>query len=84
MNEAAPAHAQAVVIGGGIVGTSVAYHLTKRGWRDVVLVERAELISGTTWHAAGLMMQVQYALWEAKQAKLPEQIHVERLALKAA
>ena len=59
MDDTVPAHAQAVVIGGGILGTSVAYHLTKRGWRDVVLVERAELTSGTTWHAAGLMMQVQ-------------------------
>jgi len=59
MADPVPAHAQAVVIGGGILGTSVAYHLTKRGWRDVVLVERAELTSGTTWHAAGLMMQVQ-------------------------
>jgi 4-methylaminobutanoate oxidase (formaldehyde-forming) len=59
MTEGAPAQAQAVVIGGGIVGASVAYHLTKRGWRDVVLVEQADLTAGTTWHAAGLMMQVQ-------------------------
>jgi dimethylglycine dehydrogenase len=48
-------HAQVVVIGGGVVGASVAYHLTKGGWRDVVLVERAELTSGSTWHAAGGM-----------------------------
>ena len=47
--------AQVVVIGGGVVGASVAYHLTKGGWRDVVLVERAELTSGSTWHAAGGM-----------------------------
>jgi dimethylglycine dehydrogenase len=46
-------HAQAVVIGGGVVGCSVLYHLTKAGWTDVVLVERAELTSGSTWHAAG-------------------------------
>lgn len=46
---------QVVVIGGGVVGASVAYHLTKGGWRDVVLVERAELTSGSTWHAAGGM-----------------------------
>jgi 4-methylaminobutanoate oxidase (formaldehyde-forming) len=59
MTEPLPTHARAVVIGGGIVGTSVAYHLTRRGWRDVVLLERAELTSGTTWHAAGLLMQVQ-------------------------
>lgn len=46
-------HAQAVIIGGGVVGCSVLYHLTKLGWKDVVLVERAELTSGSTWHAAG-------------------------------
>lgn len=45
-------HAQVVVIGGGVVGASVLYHLTKLGWTDVVLVERAELTAGSTWHAA--------------------------------
>ena len=48
-------HAQVVVIGGGVVGASVAYHLTKGGWKDVVLIERSELTSGSTWHAAGGM-----------------------------
>ena len=48
-------HAQAVVIGGGVVGASVLYHLTREGWKDVVLVERDELTSGSTWHAAGGM-----------------------------
>jgi dimethylglycine dehydrogenase len=48
-------HAQAVVIGGGVVGCSALYHLAKLGWKDVVLVERAELTSGSTWHAAGGM-----------------------------
>ena len=48
-------HAQVVVIGGGVVGCSVLYHLTKHGWRDVVLVERDELTCGSTWHAAGGM-----------------------------
>ncbi|HTS91349.1 MAG TPA: FAD-dependent oxidoreductase, partial [Stellaceae bacterium] len=51
-------HAQVVVIGGGVVGCSVLYHLTKIGWRDVVLVERDELTSGSTWHAAGGMHTV--------------------------
>ena len=51
-------HAQVVVIGGGVVGASVLYHLTKLGWRDVVLLERAELTSGSTWHAAGGMHTV--------------------------
>ncbi|MDP6872529.1 MAG: FAD-dependent oxidoreductase [Alphaproteobacteria bacterium] len=46
-------HARVVVIGGGVVGCSVLYHLTKFGWDDVVLIERAELTSGSTWHAAG-------------------------------
>lgn len=50
--------ARVVVIGGGVVGTSVLYHLTKRGWRDVVLLERLELTSGSTWHAAGGMHTV--------------------------
>ena len=45
-------HAQAVVIGGGLVGCSIAYHLTKLGCTDVVLLERNELTSGSTWHAA--------------------------------
>src|SRR5919205_1515287 len=47
--------AQVVVIGGGVVGCSVLYHLTKAGWKDVVLIERDELTSGSTWHAAGGM-----------------------------
>ena len=51
-----PERAQVVIIGGGIIGTSVAYHLAHLGWRDVVLVERDQLTSGTTWHAAGLMV----------------------------
>ena len=46
-------HVQVAVIGGGVVGCSVLYHLTKAGWRDVVLIERSELTSGSTWHAAG-------------------------------
>jgi glycine cleavage system T protein len=53
-----PSHARAAVVGGGIVGCSVAYHLTKLGWRDVVLLERRELSCGTTWHAAGLVGQL--------------------------
>ncbi|MGF7163431.1 4-methylaminobutanoate oxidase (formaldehyde-forming) [Rhodoligotrophos appendicifer] len=55
MSLAFPAQAQVVVIGGGVVGSSIAYHLTKLGCRDVVLLERSKLGSGTTWHAAGNM-----------------------------
>jgi 4-methylaminobutanoate oxidase (formaldehyde-forming) len=51
-------HARAVIVGGGVAGCSVAYHLTARGWRDVVLLERAELTSGSTFHAAGLVGQL--------------------------
>jgi glycine cleavage system aminomethyltransferase T/glycine/D-amino acid oxidase-like deaminating enzyme len=51
-----PKHARVVVIGGGIIGTSVAYHLAHMGCKDVVLLERDRLTSGTTWHAAGLMV----------------------------
>jgi dimethylglycine dehydrogenase len=51
-------HTRVAVIGGGVVGASVLYHLTKAGWRDVLLIERAELTSGSTWHAAGGMHTV--------------------------
>jgi dimethylglycine dehydrogenase len=44
--------AKVVVVGGGVVGVSTLYHLAKKGWTDVVLVERKELTSGSTWHAA--------------------------------
>ncbi|MFQ5620146.1 MAG: FAD-dependent oxidoreductase, partial [Rhodospirillales bacterium] len=53
-----PAQARAVIIGGGIVGCSVAYHLTKSGWNDVVVLEQGRLSGGTTWHAAGLVGQL--------------------------
>ncbi len=48
-----PSQARVVVIGGGVIGTSVAYHLAKLGWTDVVLLEQGQLSCGTTWHAAG-------------------------------
>jgi len=51
-------HAQAVVVGGGVGGASIAYHLAAKGWRDVVLLERAELTSGSTFHSAGLVGQL--------------------------
>ena len=55
---AVPTHADVVIIGGGIIGCSIAYHLTKLGIRDVVLLERRQLTCGTTWHAAGLVPQL--------------------------
>jgi len=53
-----PDTARVIIIGGGVMGCSVAYHLTKRGWRDVVLLEQGRLSCGTTWHAAGLVGQL--------------------------
>ena len=50
-----PTRVQVVIIGGGVIGCSVAYHLTKLGWKDVLLLERKQLTAGTTWHAAGLV-----------------------------
>ena len=58
MSEPLPSQADIVIVGGGIVGISVAYHLAKYGSRDVVLLERKQLTSGTTWHAAGLVGQL--------------------------
>src|SRR5215203_5102479 len=51
-----PKHARVVIVGGGIIGTSTAYHLALLGWSDIVLLERHQLTAGTTWHAAGLMV----------------------------
>ncbi len=58
MSNPIPQHARVVIIGGGIIGCSVAYHLTKLGWTDVVLLEQGQLSCGTTWHAAGLVGQL--------------------------
>ncbi len=64
-----PTHARAVIIGGGAVGCSVAYHLALQGWRDIVLLERNQLTSGTTWHAAGLIGQLRATANMTKLAK---------------
>ena len=53
-----PNSAKVVVIGGGVTGCSTAYHLAKFGWKDTILLERDQLTSGTTWHAAGLVSQL--------------------------
>ena len=58
MAKSLPEETRVVIVGGGIIGCSLAYHLTKLGWREVVLLERKKLTCGTTWHAAGLVREV--------------------------
>ncbi|MFT4716381.1 MAG: glycine cleavage system aminomethyltransferase T/glycine [Paracoccaceae bacterium] len=70
-----PKKARAVIIGGGVVGCSVAYHLTKLGWTDVVLLERKQLTSGTTWHAAGLIGQLRTSSNMTKLAKYTSDLY---------
>lgn len=64
-----------VIIGGGVIGCSVAYHLTKLGWKDVVLLERKELTSGTTWHAAGLIAQLRATANMTRLAKYSQELY---------
>ena len=71
-----PQKARAVIIGGGVIGCSVAYHLTKLGWQDVVLLERKKLTSGTTWHAAGLVAQLRASSNMTKLAKYTQELIV--------
>ncbi|MCB1349856.1 MAG: GcvT family protein [Maritimibacter sp.] len=70
-----PQQARVVIIGGGIVGCSVAYHLTKLGWTDVVLLERKRLTSGTTWHAAGLIAQLRATQNMTRLAKYSQELY---------
>ena len=70
-----PTKARVVIIGGGIIGCSVAYHLTKLGWKDVVLLERKQLTSGTTWHAAGLIAQLRATANMTKLAKYSQELY---------
>ncbi len=70
-----PTKARVVIIGGGVIGCSVAYHLTKKGWTDVVLLERKQLTSGTTWHAAGLIAQLRATANMTKLAKYSQELY---------
>jgi len=70
-----PRQARAVIIGGGVVGCSVAYHLAKLGWKDIILLERKQLTSGTTWHAAGLIGQLRSSLNLTRLAKYSAELY---------
>ena len=70
-----PQHARAVIIGGGVIGCSVAYHLSKLGWGDIVLLERKQLTSGTTWHAAGLIAQLRATANMTRLAKYSQELY---------
>jgi 4-methylaminobutanoate oxidase (formaldehyde-forming) len=70
-----PTKARVVIIGGGVIGCSVAYHLAKLGWKDVVLLERKQLTSGTTWHAAGLIAQLRATKNMTKLAKYSQELY---------
>ncbi|WP_224826519.1 FAD-dependent oxidoreductase [Cognatishimia sp. MH4019] len=72
-----PSHARVVIIGGGVIGCSVAYHLAKQGWSDVVLLERKQLTSGTTWHAAGLIAQLRASINMTRLAKYSQELYGE-------
>jgi heterotetrameric sarcosine oxidase gamma subunit len=72
-----PERAQVVIIGGGVIGTSVAYHLTKLGYRDVVLLEQGQLSSGTTWHAAGLVGQLRASESGTRLVQYSTQLYTE-------
>ncbi len=72
-----PARAQAVIIGGGVSGCSVAYHLAKAGWTDIILLERKQLTSGTTWHAAGLIGQLRGSQNMTRLAKYSADLYVK-------
>ena len=77
MTKQLPSQAQIVIVGGGIVGCSTAYHLTKMGYKDVVLLERKELGSGTTWAAAGLVAQLRQNREMTNLAKYATELYAQ-------
>lgn len=70
-----PKHAQCVVVGGGVIGTSVAYHLAQNGWTDIVQLEQNTLTSGTTWHAAGLIGMLRGTETETKLSMYGKELY---------
>lgn len=77
MTTALPQRARVVIVGGGVIGTSVAYHLTKAGITDVVLLEQGQLSSGTTWHAAGLVGQLRASESGTRLVQYSTQLYAE-------
>ncbi len=75
MSKSLPSHAQVVIVGGGIIGCSVAYHLTTLGWQDVILLERRQLTCGTTWHAAGLVAQLRASENMTRLARYSQELY---------
>ena len=70
-----PKKSRVVIIGGGVIGCSVAYHLAAAGWKDIVLLERKQLTSGTTWHAAGLIAQLRATANMTRLAKYSQELY---------
>jgi len=70
-----PVTARVVIIGGGVIGCSVAYHLAQKGWKEIILLERKQLTSGTTWHAAGLIAQLRASANMTKLAKYSQELY---------
>jgi 4-methylaminobutanoate oxidase (formaldehyde-forming) len=75
MNKPLPGNASVIIIGGGVVGCSIAYHLAKLGWSDVLLLERKQLTSGTTWHAAGLIGQLRGSMNMTRLARYTRELY---------
>jgi len=78
-----PDRAQYVVVGGGVIGTSIAYHLAELGWTDVVLVDRAELTSGSTFHSAGLVGQLRGSVTLTRMMMYSAQLYRDLAAVAA-
>jgi heterotetrameric sarcosine oxidase gamma subunit len=70
-----PDQARVVIIGGGVIGCSIAYHLTRLGWRDVLLLERRQLTCGTTWHAAGLLTTLRDTITQTRLARYTQDLY---------
>ncbi|MGR8946655.1 MAG: GcvT family protein [Gammaproteobacteria bacterium] len=72
-----PSHCRVAIVGGGIIGCSIAYHLAKLGWKDIVLLERKKITSGTTWHAAGLITTLRDTEAQTQLAKYSLKLYEE-------